>query len=186
MPGSAGWGALPLGDAQQLSNEWKAGLPEFRKQPAVGAEVQSHIGGFLIFKSLVYNLIFHETLKSWMAPRLFFMYPWKCLKDSQHLLHLYQSKGWTLLSGQRKVLEHRLLEYTHWMKTLTFVCLKWVKWRQAADHVKRGGRGNKDAGSGSAGCGSHDWPVLIKSQVDRKVSFRPWEICVRLGGLILL
>ena len=177
--------ALPLGDAQQLSNEWKGGSSWISQTAcSKGRGTVSH--RIFNFQKLSINLIFHKNLKSWMAPRLFFMYLWKCLKNSQYLLHAYQSKGWTLLSGQRKVLEHRLLEYTHWMKTLTFVCLKWTNWRQAADHVKRGGRGNKDAASGSAGCGSHDRPVLIKSQVDRKVSFRPWEICVRLGGLMLL
>lgn len=47
------------------------------------------------------------------------------------------------------------------------------------------GERDKDAGSRSAGCGSHKWSVF-KSKVDRQVSFRPWEVCARHGNLMFL
>lgn len=91
------------------------------------------------------------------------------------------------MPGHREVhvLQHKFLEDSHWGKTLTFVCLEWMNWCQSADHGKRGRRGDKDASSRSAGCGSHKWSVF-KSKVDRQVSFRPWEVCARHGNLMFL
>lgn len=45
-----------------MSNEWKAGLPEFRKQPAVRAEVQSHRRIFN-FQKLSIQFNFSQNLK---------------------------------------------------------------------------------------------------------------------------
>ena len=41
----------------------KGGLPEFRKQPAIRAEVQSHVGGFFNFQKLSIQFNFSQKLK---------------------------------------------------------------------------------------------------------------------------
>lgn len=73
------------------------------------------------------------------------------------------------------LLGHRLLEDAHRVKTLAFVCLRWMNWCRSADHVERGGGEDEGAGSWVSRLREPEpaiLPLKMKSKVDKTSVFQ--------------